>query len=96
LAFVGSVAHERGALPGEYEAVCTIPANLLNSDTYFIDLALTFPPKLNIAFHERSALTVLMTEVIDETLHESPRSGYSGVMPGVVRPRLDWKIDRLS
>ena len=95
LAFVGSMAHEQGALPGEYQTVCEIPANLLNADTYFIDLALTFPPKLHIAFHERSALSVLMTEAIDETLYESPRSGYSGVIPGTVRPRLNWKIDRV-
>lgn len=93
-AFVSSQLHQVGVGAGRYEAVCHIPANLLNSDTYFIDIALTFPPNLHLSFHERSALSVVMMENIDKTLYESPRSGYSGAFPGTVRPRLEWEIAR--
>jgi lipopolysaccharide transport system ATP-binding protein len=80
---------------GIYEAICTIPGNLLNNDTYSIGLALTFTHNgIHISFFEQNALTVTVHETIDETL-EKGRNGYSGAIPGAVRPKLDWMVKRL-
>ncbi len=82
---------------GLYEATCPIPENLLNNDTYFIDIALTFfHAGIHISFHERSALSVVIVDPIEETLHSERRNGYSGAIPGVVRPDINCEIRRLS
>jgi lipopolysaccharide transport system ATP-binding protein len=82
--------------PGTYEAECVIPGGLLNNNTYFINLALTFiDPQVHVSFHEQGALAVTVIDPISETLQEL-RHGYSGPIPGAVRPKLDWNIRRLS
>jgi len=84
--------NEVGKTSGEYEAVCKIPGNLLNDGTYFIGLGLTFMDKgFQSAFLEKDALCVNLHDPLDETLdHE--RNGFSGTMPGSVRPALDWEV----
>lgn len=81
-----------GMTPGVYEAVCKIPGNLLNDGTYFFGLGLTFMDKgFQAAFLEKDALCMNLYDPIEETLdHE--RNGYSGTMPGTVRPGLDWEV----
>jgi lipopolysaccharide transport system ATP-binding protein len=81
---------------GIYEATCTIPGNLLNNDTYSMGLALTFTHNgIHVSFFERDALTVTVREVMEETLEER-RNGYSGAVPGAVRPLLDWVVKRIA
>lgn len=81
---------------GKYEATCAIPGNFLNNDTYSIGLALIFTHSgKHVSFFERNALTFTVREIIDETLEEG-RSGFSGVVPGVVRPKLDWVVKRIA
>ena len=85
-----------GTEPGVYIARCEVPGHLLNSETYFIGLALTFThPSIHVSYFERDALAVVLVDPIDETL-DSLRCGYSGPMPGIIRPRLDWSIHRHS
>jgi lipopolysaccharide transport system ATP-binding protein len=82
---------------GSYEATCVVPGNLLNNDTYFIDLALTFMDVgLHVSFHERAALSVVIVDPIEETLHTAGRNGYSGVIPGVVRPQINCEVRQIS
>ncbi len=81
---------------GVYEATCYVPGYLLNNDTYFIGLALTFTHfGVHPSFHEPGALSVIIRDPIDETL-EKERSGYSGTIPGAVRPKLKWEIKKIS
>jgi len=81
---------------GIYEATCHLPGNFLNNDTYSIGLALTFTHLgIHVSFFERGALTVTIREVIAETL-EDGRNGYSGAIPGVVRPKLKWEIEKIT
>lgn len=81
---------------GEYEAVCTIPGGLLNNGTYFFGLALTFIEKgVRVAFFEKDALCVNILDRVEETL-DGDRNGYSGVIPGVIRPRLEWSVHAIS
>jgi lipopolysaccharide transport system ATP-binding protein len=82
---------------GIYESACLVPGSLLNNDIYFIDLAVTFMHAGNhVSFHERAALSIVVIDPIKETLHGKTRNGYSGPIPGVVRPQFDWTIRRLS
>jgi lipopolysaccharide transport system ATP-binding protein len=91
----GNTYSDSGIEPGAYLAECSVPGNLLNNDTYFVGLALTFSHHgIHVSFHERDALAVTIRDPIDETL-EDLRSGYSGSIPGPVRPKLDWRIRRL-
>jgi lipopolysaccharide transport system ATP-binding protein len=85
-----------GQEPGVYEAVCHVPANLLNNGAYFVGLALTYTDKgVNVAFWEKDALCINVVDPIHETLDQG-RNGYSGHIPGPVRPRLDWTLSQLS
>jgi hypothetical protein len=73
-----------------------VPGNLLNNGTYFIGLALCYIDKgVQVAFYEREALCVNVIEQVEETL-EQWRNGFSGVIPGAVRPRLDWSVTQIT
>jgi lipopolysaccharide transport system ATP-binding protein len=75
-----------------YEAACHVPAYLLNNDTYFISIALTFTHNgIHVSYFEQGALSVVIRDPLDETV-DNERQGYSGHVPGVVRPKLDWKV----
>jgi lipopolysaccharide transport system ATP-binding protein len=91
--FVSSPPGYRAAAEaGVYESVCRIPGRLLNDGIYFVGLALTYVEKgIKVAFYEKDALCVNLVDPLDETL-EVERNGYSGPMPGVVRPKLDWEV----
>ena len=81
-----------GMEPGIYNAECVVPANLLNNGTYFVGLALTFTHQgLHVSFFEKDALCFTVVEPLEETLH-TLRCGYSGPLPGAVRPKLEWRI----
>lgn len=89
--FVGTGTEE-----GTYEAECIVPGHLLNNGVYFIGLALTFTHNgIHVSFYEKDALCISVRDPIDETLEEL-RSGYSGPIPGPVRPKLEWKISRID
>jgi len=81
--------------PGVYDAVCQVPGNLMNNGTYFVGLALTFLHQgVDVAFYEKDALCVNIIDPLDETL-DHDRHGYSGHIPGVVRPRLEWSTAKI-
>ena len=78
---------------GVYESICFIPGGLLNADTYFINLALTFThDDIHVSFHQQRALAIVIKELIDEETLNRERNGYDGPIPGIVRPRLNWEV----
>jgi lipopolysaccharide transport system ATP-binding protein len=80
-------------VPGTYTATCQIPANLLNTGHFSIGAALTFIDSgVSVCFWEQNALTLQTTEDFNFTLH-TKRNGYSGSIPGAIRPEFRWKID---
>lgn len=92
----GGRNHEGEREPGIYEACCLVPGSLMNNDTYFVDLALTFTHRgVHVSFWDRSALAVTIIDPIAETV-SNIRKGYSGPIPGTVRPQLDWIIKQVS
>jgi len=77
---------------GVYYAECKIPSNMLNEGAYFVGLALTTyydSGTFAVEFFDRNALPF---NVIDPMDRCSNRYGYGGSIPGVIRPKLTWKI----
>lgn len=93
-AFVTSTRLEKDLAPGEYETQCTIPANMLNEGVYFVGIALSsFEDGVTVHFFEPSAVCFNVRDPIDEV---PTRNGYSGPIPGVVRPLLEWNVRKVS
>jgi lipopolysaccharide transport system ATP-binding protein len=79
--------------PGEYVATAWIPGNLLNEGTAVVEAAicsLDFP-KLE---HHAAVYEALSFEVLDPGEGDSARGRFSGQWRGVVRPLLDWTVER--
>lgn len=82
--------------PGEYIAKCKVPGNLLNDGVYFVGVALTTFMRNHYAddFYDPNALTFNIVDPLDDG--RSNRYGYAGPMPGAVRPRLSWIIEKAA
>jgi lipopolysaccharide transport system ATP-binding protein len=81
-----------GSPPGIYHTCCKVEANILNNGTYFVSLGLAFMDKgVETAFFERDALCFTVREEVDGGVY-AERNGYSGPIPGVIRPRYEWDI----
>lgn len=80
--------------PGDYVAECEIPANLLNSGTYFSGLGFSDNQRgVSTHFFDPNALSFHVVEKLDDpSVLCELRNGYGGLIPGVVRPRLDWSV----
>ena len=94
-AFIASPKKLKAYGEGEYLATCNIPKNFLNEGAYFIGLALTSysDTGFQVNFFERNALSFNARDPMTE---ESGRYGYTGAVPGVVRPALEWKLERVN
>lgn len=94
--FVTGAGKTTDMAAGIFSATCSIPGNFLNNDTYSIGLAVTFTHSgVHVSFFEQNALSVTVRDPMEETLDEE-RNGYAGVVPGTIRPKLDWKVKRLT
>lgn len=92
-AFVTHAENVQDVLPGEYIAECRVPARLLNDGVYFVGAGMGgyFSNHWNTEFYDPNALTFNIIDPMDQRFN---RYGYAGPIPGVVRPKLDWKIVR--
>jgi lipopolysaccharide transport system ATP-binding protein len=80
--------------PGEYVSTAWIPGNLLNEGSAVIEAAicsLDFP-KLE---HHAAVYEAISVEVLDPGEGDSARGRFSGQWRGVVRPLLDWTVERV-
>jgi lipopolysaccharide transport system ATP-binding protein len=75
---------------GIYISRCRIPANTLNSNTYYIMFVLTSVYPLHVHFSEKDLLFITVNDPIENVL--SRPEGYSGPMPGAIRPLLEWEL----
>lgn len=77
--------------PGDYEACCTVPGDLLNEGTYSVGLAVSsFGSASEIHFFEQCALSFNVKDSMDNSVGRG--NGYGNIMPGAVRPLLPWTI----
>ena len=90
-AFVTS-AQKVTILPtGEYEAECLLPLNFLNEGAYFVSLAISsFESGVKIHFWEQNILSFNIRDPLTDSVGRE--HGYTGKVPGVVRPQLEWKV----
>jgi lipopolysaccharide transport system ATP-binding protein len=86
---------ETSSAPGVYESTAWIPANLLIEGTMKIDAAVCSlrAPKLDqrAARYEAVAFTVF-----DPGEGDSARGRFTGQLSGVVRPLLEWTVNRIE
>ncbi len=77
---------------GVYQADCKIPGGLFNEGAYFVGVAVTSyfdSGNYDVDFFERNALSFNVIDPMDE---RSNRYGYAGPVPGILRPKLDWRV----
>ena len=80
--------------PGRYVAKITIPGNLLTEGTMLINTAVRqWHPTQRIEYYAREAVAF---QVIDTLEGDSARGPYVGDLAGLVRPRLEWRTDRVG
>jgi lipopolysaccharide transport system ATP-binding protein len=80
--------------PGDYEAVCRIPGDFLNEGIYSVGLAISsYEPGLKIHFFEQSAITFNVKDSMIESVGR--QFGYANAIPGIVRPRLPWAVNKI-
>jgi lipopolysaccharide transport system ATP-binding protein len=75
---------------GTYISKCKIPANTLNSNTYYFTFTLATIYPLKSHFYEKDLLFITVNDPIDGILSRS--EGFSGPMPGSIRPLLEWEL----
>lgn len=97
VAFNAMDTHERWhdpSPPGEYRSIAWIPGNLLNEGATNVEVAICSLdyPKLE---HHVAIYEALSLEAFDPGEGDSARGGFSGTWKGVVRPLLEWSVERL-
>jgi len=81
--------------PGVYSSIAWIPANLLNEGRTSVDVAVCTlrAPKL----HQRAQhYEAVAFSVFDPGDGDSARGLFTGGLSGVVRPRLEWSLQRID
>jgi lipopolysaccharide transport system ATP-binding protein len=82
------VWHGRAFPAGMFRSECHIPAYLLNNGSYRVQLLVVRNQSEIISSHD---------EIVRFEVVEDEREGaWHGDWPGVVRPRLEWRTDRLD
>lgn len=76
---------------GMYTSTVWIPGNFLAEGTVFVTAAVSTYAPFIVHFVERDAVTF---NVIDSLEGDSVRGDYAGLLPGVVRPELEWETER--
>jgi len=83
---------EQGRSAGRYEAICRIPANLLNDGSYSVTVQVnTVTDGHTLEFFENNALRFVIVENVDENPYRA-HVKFSYQLPGAVRPLLDWQL----
>jgi lipopolysaccharide transport system ATP-binding protein len=75
---------------GLYVADCEVPANFFNNGVFTLQVAIS-SFNLGQTVHA-NVPNALVFEVVDDLSDTSYRNGYLLAIPGVVRPRLKWRI----
>ena len=78
---------------GLYRVTVWIPGNLLPEGLFDTGFALFNSQPLDILIHEQRVLTF---EVYTDFNKLSARGSYAEHFPGVVRPLLDWELNKKS
>jgi lipopolysaccharide transport system ATP-binding protein len=83
-AFVSFPQQNDELAPGLYRSTMWIPADFLNQGIYAVGLTLASLGPISVHFHQQDCLR----------FHVSEKTPLEFVVPGAVRPLLDWKLVR--
>ncbi len=75
---------------GTYVSKMSVPGNFLAEGTIFVTVAVSTYLPFEVHLQERDAVAF---SVIDSLDGDSMRGDYAGVLPGIVRPNLDWETN---
>jgi lipopolysaccharide transport system ATP-binding protein len=75
---------------GTYMSRMQVPGNFLAEGTIFVTAAISTYLPFEVHLQERE---VVAFTVIDSLEGDSMRGDYAGVLPGIVRPDLDWETE---
>lgn len=73
---------------GDYSAICWIPSNFLNNQSYVIGVAFTTMKSQHIHFYKQDLIRIDVLEKEKERSH-----GWGGEIQGVVRPKFNQTIN---
>ena len=77
-----------------YLSECTVPGNFLNEGVYFVGLAISsFEKGTKIHFWEQNIISFNVKDMIENV--KTRKHGYTGAIPGIIRPILKWKNEKL-
>jgi len=79
---------ERPRPAGKYISTIWIPGNFLAEGTIFVTSALSTYKPFSVHFEERDVVTFRVIDTLDG---DSARGDYAGLLPGVIRPVLEWE-----
>ncbi|MBL4760071.1 MAG: ABC transporter ATP-binding protein [Mariprofundaceae bacterium] len=82
-----SIVSDRAYLPGKYIITCRIDDNLLNNGSYVVNVQLG-QPGVKVLIHGRDYLSFVVEG------SGGHGSEFSEKWPGVVAPKLNWKIEK--
>jgi lipopolysaccharide transport system ATP-binding protein len=88
----GEVEYRNKVSQGTYLASFTVPGLFLNSGVYTVGVALTFSlGGTHVSFFQRDELRLMITEDLNNSRFRAG-TGYTGPVPGVIRPYLKSRI----
>jgi lipopolysaccharide transport system ATP-binding protein len=82
---------QRNYLPGVYKSTVKIPGNFFSEGEIFVSVAMMSYSPFTIHFHETNKVSFL---VVDKMKLNSSRGLFEGPLPGLIRPKLDWKLEK--
>jgi lipopolysaccharide transport system ATP-binding protein len=94
-AFITSIKESSLLSEGEYMAECELPSNFLNEGAYFVGLAISsFESGVKVHFFEQNILSFNIKDPLEKSIGR--QHGYTGIVPGVIRPQLNWNLTKIS
>lgn len=88
---VNTLQYSEPHATGKHKAVAWIPGHLLNTGMYFTSCAVFNHLRQVVHLHEKD---VLIFHVHDVFERQTARGMSPGEFPGIVRPLLEWKIEK--
>jgi len=78
--------------PGRYVSRASLPGNFFMDGTVLVSVAISTMP-MDVHVFERDAVAF---EVVDSMDRDTARGDFTGGMPGVIRPLLEWTNERIG
>jgi lipopolysaccharide transport system ATP-binding protein len=75
---------------GTFVSTVWVPGNFLAEGTIFITIAATTYEPFDVHFVERDTIAF---NVVDSIEGDTARGDFAGVLPGIIRPILDWTTE---